>query len=76
MIGAYQRRLKEKFYRTTIKLAMAYEAECWPISKQLMHKISVVKIRKGSRPKRALMEVIISKDKYEEVQPIQAFGPK
>lgn len=38
-------RLKEKFYRTMIRLIMTYRAECWPIRKQHMHKVSLAKMR-------------------------------
>ena len=38
-------RLKGKFYRTTIRPAMTYRVECWPINKQYMHKMDVAKMR-------------------------------
>ena len=38
-------RLNRKFYKTTIKPTMTYGAKCWPIKKQHMHKMSVVKMR-------------------------------
>ena len=38
-------KLKEIFYMTTIRSAMTYEAEYWPIKKQHMHKMSVIKMR-------------------------------
>ena len=35
-------KLKGKFYKTTtIRLALTYVVECWPIKKQHMHKMSV-----------------------------------
>ena len=38
-------RLKEGFYRTTIRPTITYGVECWPIKKQYMHKIDIVEIR-------------------------------
>ena len=38
-------RLKERFYTTTIRPAMTYGAECWPIKKQHMHKMDVAEMR-------------------------------
>ena len=38
-------RLKGKFYMTTIKPAMAYGEEHWPIKKQHMHKMDVADMR-------------------------------
>jgi hypothetical protein len=34
-------KLKEKFYRTSIRLAMLYGTECWAVKKQHIHKMSV-----------------------------------
>ena len=39
-------RLKIKFYRTTIRLAMTYGAECCPINKNLIHKMDAAEMRK------------------------------
>jgi hypothetical protein len=38
-------KLKGKFYRTPIRLAMLYSAECWPTKRRHVQQISVVKIR-------------------------------
>jgi hypothetical protein len=38
-------KLKDKFYRTTIRPAMMYSAECWTIKGQHVHKISVTEMR-------------------------------
>ena len=38
-------RLKGKFYRTAIRPAMLYGAECWPVQKQHEHKIGVAEMR-------------------------------
>ncbi|KAM1159490.1 hypothetical protein ACFX19_033225 [Malus domestica] len=38
-------KLKEKFYRTTIRLAMLYGTECWAVKHQHVHKMGVAKIR-------------------------------
>ena len=38
-------RLKGKFYKTAIRLAMNYGAECCPIKKQHKQKMSVVEMR-------------------------------
>ena len=38
-------RLKGRFYRTTIRPVMTYGAECWPITKQHVHKMDVVDMR-------------------------------
>ena len=43
--GQMPTRLKEKFYKTVIKLAMTYGVECWTIEKQHMHKIDVAEMR-------------------------------
>ena len=37
--------LKGKFYRTIIRLAMTYAAECLPIKKQHMHKMDIAEMR-------------------------------
>ena len=42
-------RLKRKSYRTMIRPAMTYRAECLPIKKQQMQKMSVAKMRRGER---------------------------
>ena len=34
--------LKEMFYKTTVKLVILYDNECWSIKKQYFHQISVV----------------------------------
>jgi hypothetical protein len=38
-------KLKDKFYRTTIRLAMMYDAECWVTKVQHIQKMSVAEIR-------------------------------
>jgi hypothetical protein len=38
-------KLKDKFYRTTIRPAMMYSAECWTIKGQHVHKMSVTEMR-------------------------------
>lgn len=38
-------RLNDQFYRTMIRLAIAYRIECVPIKKQYMHGMSVVEMR-------------------------------
>ena len=38
-------KLKGKFYRTAIRLAMLYGAECWATKRQHVQKISVAKMR-------------------------------
>ena len=38
-------KLKGKFYRTTIRPAMLYGAEYWPMKRRHVQKISVAKIR-------------------------------
>ena len=38
-------RLKGKFYRTAIRPAMLYGAECWPVQKQHEHKMGVAEMR-------------------------------
>ena len=38
-------RLKGKFYRTAIIPAITHGAKCWPIKKQHMHIMDVVKMR-------------------------------
>ena len=38
-------RFKENFYKTTIRPVMTYGAECWPIKKKHMHKMSVAEMR-------------------------------
>ena len=47
--GLYNRRgppkLKEKFYRTAIRLTMLYETECWVTKKQQVIKMSVAEMR-------------------------------
>ena len=43
--GRMPTRLKDKFYMIAIKPAMTYEAECWSIKKQHMHKKDVVEMR-------------------------------
>ena len=35
--------MKEMFYRIMIRPAMTYGAECWPIKKQHMHKMDVLR---------------------------------
>ncbi|GKB87948.1 retrovirus-related pol polyprotein LINE-1 [Tanacetum coccineum] len=38
-------RLKGKFYRVAIRLAMLYGSECWPITKALANRVEVAKLR-------------------------------
>lgn len=38
-------RLKGKFYRTAVRPAMLYGAECWPAKKQHEHKMGVAEMR-------------------------------
>jgi Reverse transcriptase (RNA-dependent DNA polymerase) len=38
-------KLKDKFYRTTIRPAMMYSVECWTIKGQHVHKMSVTEMR-------------------------------
>jgi hypothetical protein len=38
-------KLKGKFYRTTIRPAMLYGAECWPTKRRHIQQLSVVEIR-------------------------------
>ena len=38
-------KLKGKFYKTAIRLAMLYGAECWATNKQQVHKMSVAEMR-------------------------------
>lgn len=38
-------KLKEKFYKAAIRLATTNRAECYPITKQHMQKMSVVDLR-------------------------------
>ena len=38
-------RLKGKFYRTAVRPAMLYGAECWPVKKQHEHKMGVAEMR-------------------------------
>jgi hypothetical protein len=38
-------KLKGKFYRTTIRPAMLYGAECWPTKRQHIQQLSVVEMR-------------------------------
>ena len=38
-------KLKGKFYRTVIRPAMLYGAECWPTKKRHVQQLSVVKMR-------------------------------
>ena len=38
-------RLNGKFYKAITRPAMTYGAECWPIKKQHMHKMSVAEMR-------------------------------
>jgi hypothetical protein len=38
-------KLKGKFYRTTIRLAMLYGAECWPTKKRHVQQLSVAEMR-------------------------------
>jgi hypothetical protein len=37
-------KLKDKFYRTAIKPAMLYGAECWPTKRQHMQQMSVAEM--------------------------------
>jgi hypothetical protein len=38
-------KLKGKFYKIVIRLAMFYRIECWAINKQHVHKMNVVDIK-------------------------------
>ena len=38
-------KLNAKLYKTTLRLAMLYDVECWAVKKQHIHKMSIVKIR-------------------------------
>ncbi|XP_057532812.1 uncharacterized protein LOC130810692 [Amaranthus tricolor] len=38
-------KLKGKFYRTTIRPALLYRTECWPVEKIFEHKMEVTKMR-------------------------------
>jgi hypothetical protein len=38
-------KLKDKFYRTTIRPAMLYGAECWPTKSRHIQQLSVAKMR-------------------------------
>jgi hypothetical protein len=38
-------KLKGKFYRTTIRSAMLYGAECWPTKRQHVQQLSVAEMR-------------------------------
>ena len=38
-------KLNAKLYKTTLRLAMLYDIECWAVKKQHIHKMSIVKIR-------------------------------
>ena len=38
-------KLKGKFYRTAIRPAMLYGAECWPTKRQHVQKISIAEMR-------------------------------
>ena len=38
-------KLKGKFYRTTIRPAMLYGAECWPTKRRYVQQISVAEMR-------------------------------
>ena len=38
-------KLKGKFYRTAIKLALLYGTECWPVKKIFEHKMKVTEMR-------------------------------
>jgi hypothetical protein len=38
-------KLKGKFYRTTIRLAMLYGAECWPTKRRHVQQLSVAEMR-------------------------------
>ena len=38
-------KLKRKFYKIAIRLAMLYGTECWAVKKQHIHKMSVVEMR-------------------------------
>jgi hypothetical protein len=49
-------KLKGKFYRTTIRLAILYGAKCWPTKRQQRQQLSV-KIGKG-QPKMTWDETI------------------
>ena len=38
-------KLKDKFYRTAIRLAMLYGAECWPTKRRHVQQLSVAEMR-------------------------------
>ena len=38
-------KLNSKLYKTTLRLAMLYDIECWVVKKQHIHKMSIAKIR-------------------------------
>jgi hypothetical protein len=38
-------KLKDKFYRTAIRPAMLYEAECWPTKRRHIQQLSVAEMR-------------------------------
>jgi hypothetical protein len=38
-------KLKDKFYRTVIRLAMLYGAECWPTKRRHIQQLSVAEMR-------------------------------
>ena len=38
-------KLNAKLYKTTLRLAMLYDIECWAVKKQHIHKMSRAKIR-------------------------------
>ena len=38
-------KLNAKLYKTTLRLAMLYDIECWAVKKQHINKMSIAKIR-------------------------------
>jgi hypothetical protein len=38
-------KLKDKFYKTMIQLAMLYRAECWPTKRQHVQQLSIAEMR-------------------------------
>ena len=45
MIKRVPQKLKDKFYRTAIRPAMLYGAECWPTKKRHVQQLSVAEMR-------------------------------
>ena len=43
-LGSVPQKLKGKFYRTAIRQAMLYGAECWPTKRQHVQQLSVAEM--------------------------------